>query len=342
MIRFTKRGDMAGKLSIGLAGATGLVGRTAIDVFSERFPDDCSFHLFATGNSAGRVVRLCDREITVERLPDAPPELDYALFCVPGRVAAEYVPEWRKAGIRIIDNSSVFRMNDDVPLVVPEVNPETIADAQGLIANPNCSTIQLAVALAPIHRAFGLKAVRVSTYQAVSGAGAVSVTRWREEIVGMKYTDSPFPRPIHGNVIPQIGDVDAAGFNVEEVKLMRELPKILAECDLPVTATAVRVPVAIGHSEAVEFELMTRASLEDLLQALEQAEGVVLYRDPGDYPTPIEVCGSDSTHVGRVRSSPADPDTFLLWVVADNLRKGAATNAVQILEMWAGLETTER
>ncbi|MDP8208796.1 MAG: aspartate-semialdehyde dehydrogenase [Candidatus Electryonea clarkiae] len=324
---------MDDKLKIGIVGATGLVGQTAIEVLNERSPENCEFSAYATERIKGRMIAINESVIHVETYPSKPPDLDYALFCAPNEVAKTLVPEWRNAGIRIIDNSSVFRLDAAVPLVVPEVNSSDISDASGLIANPNCSTIQLAVVLEPLHKAFGIKRVSVATYQSVSGAGAEAVEQWENEIAGETVSKSPFPRPIHANVIPQIGEFNESGFTSEEAKLMKELKKILHLDNIPISATAVRVPVRTGHSEAVEVSLNGKPDLKEVSRCFTNKEGLVVSA-PGEYHTPLEIAGSNEVFISRIREHPDEKGTFLFWVVADNLRKGAATNAVQIMEKW--------
>ncbi len=325
---------MSGVLKIALVGATGLVGQTAARVLDEQPLPEFELRPFATAQRAGTKVLCKGREWIVQAIPDTPPDVDFALFTAPGGVAQTLIPVWREAGIRIVDNSSVFRMAADVPLVVPEVNAARIAEADHLVANPNCSTIQLAVALGPLKQRWGLKRVTVATYQAVSGAGRDAVEDWRAEVRGQQPIHGTFPAPIHANVLPQIGAINDAGYNVEEVKLTSELTRILDLEETPVAATCVRVPVETGHAEAVEVQLGGAPSLEDVLAALEDAPGIVLHRDGASFPMPRAIAGQDPVHVGRVRKHPQLDDVFLLWVVADNLRKGAATNAVQILGEW--------
>jgi aspartate-semialdehyde dehydrogenase len=217
--------------------------------------------------------------------------------------------------------------------VVPEVNANEIPRDGLIVANPNCSTIQLAVAMAPLDKAFVLEDIHVATYQSVSGAGAEAVERWQLEVDGGIGGRSPFTAPIHGNVIPAIGEEDPNCYYTEELKLINELPKILGR-DLSISATAVRVPVAVGHSEAVQVQLAREASTSELVEVLQKAPGIHL-RSRCDIPlTPREIEGTDVVYVSRVRPHPSRRDTFLLWIVADNLRKGAATNAIQVIEHW--------
>lgn len=319
------------ELSVAVVGATGLVGQTALELLETHPAADLEVRAFATERSAGSCVLWREREIPVELLTDQPPNLDFALFCAPNDVAAEFAPAWVRHGVKVIDNSSYFRMHPDVPLVVPEVNREEIRGM--LVANPNCSTIQLAVAVAPLHRRWGLKRLSVSTYQSVSGAGHEALQRWHSEIQQKLYFNSPFPRPIHGNVIPWIGEFDEAGTTREERKMMEEIPKILGKAELPVAATCVRVPVAVGHAEAVELQLETMPTLDEIKQLLAASPGIRFNQDPQQLVTPREIAGKPGVYVSRLRISP-DRSSILMWVVADNLRKGAAENAIEILTHW--------
>ena len=323
---------------IAVVGATGLVGRTVIEVLLNRSDPFENITGYATERSASRTLEVGKKKFRIYPATYERPEVDYAIFCAPGDIAVRLIPIWRKNGVKIIDNSSSFRMDKHVPLVVPEVNAERIAEADCLIANPNCSTIQLAVVAAPLHREFKIRDVRVSTYQSVSGAGNEALSAWRLETRGGKPDKSPFSRRIHGNVLPLIGDITSDGHATEELKLMRELPKILNERNLRVSATAVRVPVAVGHSEAVEFTFKESPGLDEVIKVLKSASGVVLELDQRKFPAPIDVVGDDRVFVGRLRMHRKDPSTCLMWIVADNLRKGAASNAVQILERWIELD----
>ncbi len=325
-------------LRVAVVGATGLVGRTALNILEGMEQYQFKVIPYATERSASIVIPWRSQQLTIELLNDTPSSpVDYALFCAPNPVAEQYVPLWRKSGVRIIDNSSAFRMADGIPLVVPEVNANRIADADTLVANPNCSTIQLAAAIAPLDRAFGVKSVSVATYQAVSGAGQDAVDDWRREVEGNELKKSVFPRKIHGNVIPMIGAVDPSGYCREETKMMEELPKILEKPSLHVSVTTVRVPVETGHSEAVDLVLESEVSREEVTHALQSGKGLKLFDSIDDYPTPFEIAGTDEVYVGRVRQHPTLKNVFQLWIVADNVRKGAATNAIQIMEEWMTL-----
>ncbi|MFH0883994.1 MAG: aspartate-semialdehyde dehydrogenase [bacterium] len=320
-------------MRIAVVGATGLVGGKVLELLSGAEWSDHQVDAFAT-TANGRTVNLGDRSLPVQAMPDNAPEVDFAFLAVPNATAKHIVPIWIKAGVRIIDKSSAYRMDPSVPLVVPEINGHLITSDSFLIANPNCSTIQLAVAVEPLRKVFGLQQVRVATYQAVSGAGSEAVNAWREEVGGRIPSKSPFPEAIHGNVIPAIGTPDEKGWYTEERKVMEELPKILGQSDLKVTCTAVRVPVEIGHSEAVEITCEKEVNLDGVLSALAAMPGVTVLSEEVAKQTPLHAAGKDEVFVGRVRLDPYDPRTVHLWVVSDNLRKGAATNAVQILRRW--------
>jgi len=321
-------------IRIAIVGATGMVGRTALKILHAQRNPSYQLFLYATEKGASRQAKIGEMVYEISPAPSSPPPVDYALFCAPEDAADKMIPAWRKAKIKIIDNSSVFRLHDEVPLVVPEVNPHRIKEADHLIANPNCSTIQLAVALAPIHRRWGLRQVSVATYQSVSGAGADGLLQLRAERIGGKIKNNPFPRKIRANIIPAIGEFDDFGYSREERKMMLELPKILEDSSFYISATTVRVPVTVGHSEAVEFKVGTLISLSELVECLQSAPGVILAKIPEEFHTPLEIEGKDEVYVSRVRFHPQSDSTFLMWVVADNLRKGAATNAIQIMEQW--------
>ncbi|HEX2206207.1 MAG TPA: aspartate-semialdehyde dehydrogenase, partial [Longimicrobium sp.] len=254
------------------------------------------------------------------------------LSSTPGSVSKEFSPIAAKAGAVVVDNSSAWRMDPQVPLVVPEVNADAARRHRGIIANPNCSTIQMVVALEAIRQAAGLARVVTSTYQSVSGAGETGRSALRDELLGNRPEESPFARQIAGNVIPQIGDFDGDGWTGEERKMVNETRKILGLPDLPVAATCVRVPVEVGHSVQVMVETERELSVDEARAALSDFPGVIVADGDTRYPTPLETAGRDEVFVGRVRRDPFLPRTLHLWVVADNLRKGAATNAVQIVE----------
>jgi len=276
----------------------------------------------------GRYVKVIGLDQALSLKPDL------ALFSAGGATSLEWAPRFAKAGTTVIDNSSAWRMDDAVPLVVPEVNPGSVHAHRGIIANPNCSTIQLVVALAPLHRQFGIERVVVSTYQSVTGTGKHAMAQLEAEESGGQAPRPAYPHPIHRNCIPHCDVFLENGYTREEMKLVHESRKILSAPELRITATAVRVPVVGGHSESVNVELSTPATVEELLRVWSEAPGVTVQDDPSAsvYPMPVNVRGRDEVFVGRVRKDEGLENTFNLWVVADNLRKGAATNAVQILQ----------
>ena len=334
-------------MHVAVLGATGAVGRTMLDVLAERRIRVDRITALASERSAGKTVRFAGREVTVEApRPGVFRGVDVALFSAGSDRSKEWGPRAADEGAVVIDNSSAWRMDPEVPLVVPEVNAKAIDDRpKGIIANPNCSTIQMVVALQAVRRAAGLTRVVATTYQSVSGAGETGRDALRRELegagleavkLGAPADGSPFTRRIAGNVVPQIGDFDAEGWTGEERKMIDETRKILDLPDLPVAATCVRVPVEVGHSVQVMVETEKELTLDSLRRALVVFPGILMAGGPEAFPTPYEIAGRNEVFVGRLRSDPEMPRTFHLWVVADNLRKGAATNAVQILERLGG------
>jgi aspartate-semialdehyde dehydrogenase len=334
-------------MHVAVLGATGAVGCTMLSVLAERRVTVDRLTLLASERSAGTVVRWGGRDWTVEPpRPGVFDGVDVALFSAGADRSREWGPRAADEGAVVIDNSSAWRMDPRVPLVVPEVNMAAAADRPlGIVANPNCSTIQMVVALQAVRRAAGLARVIATTYQSVSGAGETGREALRRELtgeglqavkLGAPVEGSPFSRRIAGNVVPQIGDFDGDGWTGEERKMIGETRKILALPDLPVAATCVRVPVDVGHSVQVTVETERELTLDSLRRALVVFPGILMAGGPEGFPTPHEIAGRNEVFVGRVRSDPDLPRTFHLWVVADNLRKGAATNAVQIMERLRG------
>lgn len=325
-------------MHVAILGATGAVGRTMLRVVEERRLPVERLTLLASERSAGSVVPWGGREWTVGVAePGAFRGVDFALFSAGADRSRQWAPVAADEGAVVVDNSSAWRMDPEVPLVVPEVNLHAAGNRpKGIVANPNCSTIQMVVALRAVHDAFEARRVVATTFQSVSGAGETGRTALRAELEGGRAEDSPFARLIAGNAVPRIGDFDADGWTGEERKMMNETRKILDLPGLPVTATCVRVPVEVGHSVQVMVETGRDLTLEGALRALEAFPGVVLAREPDAFPTPLETAGRDEVFVGRVRVDPDFPRALHFWVVADNLRKGAATNAVQIVEGLAG------
>ncbi|WP_029521642.1 aspartate-semialdehyde dehydrogenase [Persephonella sp. KM09-Lau-8] len=326
--------------NIAILGATGAVGQTMLRVLEERnFPVD-EIRLLASERSAGKELEYMGLKYKVEPVtPEAFEGIDIALFSAGGSRSKQWAPIAVEKGAIVIDNSSAFRMDDDVPLVVPEVNPEDVKWHKGIIANPNCSTIQMVVALNPIHKAKKIKRVIVATYQAVSGAGATAIKDLEEEtrayFEGKFYYPEALPNHIAFNVIPHIDVFLDNDYTKEEMKMFNETRKIMHAPDIKVSATCARVPVFYGHSEAVTIETEEPITPEEARELLKNAPGVIVEDDPKNnmYPMPIEVAGKDEVFVGRIRKDLAFDNGLSMWVVADNLRKGAATNAVQIAEL---------
>ncbi|MCX7985201.1 MAG: aspartate-semialdehyde dehydrogenase [Bacteroidetes bacterium] len=326
--------------TVAVAGATGLVGRTMIKVLEERnFPVETLIPL-ASSRSVGKEIQFRGKPYTVQELtPEAFKGVDIALFSAGATVSVDVAPKLRKYGTVVIDNSSAFRMDENVPLVVPEVNKHAIFKHKGIIANPNCSTIQMVVVLKPLHDVFRIKRVVVSTYQSVTGAGQKGVDQLEDEIAGRPLRAPKFPHQIAYNVIPHIDVFYENGYTKEELKMINETKKIM-EDNIPVTATTVRVPVLGGHSESVNIEFEQPCTVEEVKAILRKAPGVVLLDDPQTnlYPMPITAFGKDEVFVGRIRKDYTVKSGINVWIVADNVRKGAATNAVQIAEaLIAGL-----
>ncbi|MBE3591081.1 MAG: aspartate-semialdehyde dehydrogenase [Firmicutes bacterium] len=324
---------------VAVVGAPGAVGSRVLRVLEERRFPVRVLRALGSERSAGSRVRFAGEELPVERASAAALDgIDLAFFAVGDAVSRELAPEARRRGAVVVDKSNAFRMEPDVPLVVPEVNADALEGHRGLVASPNCSTIQLVVALAPLHREAGLRSVTVATYQAVSGSGAEAMEELRRQAEGYLAGDEPppgvYPHPIAFNVLPQCDRFLDDGSTREEMKLVLEPRKILGLPELAVAATAVRVPVFIGHSEAVWAEFERPLSVVRAREILASAPGVALRDDPqaGVYPTPREAAERDEVLVGRLRPDPVRPHGLSLWIVADNLRKGAATNAVQIAE----------
>lgn len=327
---------------IAIVGATGMVGRTFQKVLEER-NIDADYTLFASKRSAGTEIVFMGKTHVVEELTHTCFDgrgFDIALFSAGGDTSKEFAPIAAKAGAVVIDNSSAWRMDPLVPLVVPEVNKYAIKDYKnkGIIANPNCSTIQAVVALKPLSDAYGLKRVIYSTYQAVSGAGLMGYKDLEDGLKGQP--PKKFPHPIAGNCIPQIDVFVDNGYTKEEQKMVDETRKILDLPDLPVTATTVRVPVYMGHSESINVELKRPFELKDVFEAFDKTEGLTVRDDPSKciYPMALDAVDTDEVYVGRIRRDLSVDNGINLWCVADNIRKGAATNAVQIaqalMQLW--------
>ncbi len=319
---------------IAIVGCTGLVGRTVLKVLEEKSFENCTYTLFASSKSAGEKIQFLGKNYIVCELKENSFDsgFDYAIFCAGGKVSKEFIPIAVKKGCIVIDNSSTYRMDDEVPLVIPEVNPEDIYKNNGIIANPNCSTIQAVVALKPLYDKYGIKRIVYSTYQAVSGAGRYGIEDLENGDKNLPL--KKFPYPIYNNCIPQIDDFIDDGYTKEEHKMINETRKILHDPNLAVTATTVRVPVINCHSESINIELENDFDIYDIKILLQNSPGVIVIDDIEKqyYPLASKADGYDEVFVGRIRRDNSIKNGLNIWVVADNLRKGAATNAVQILE----------
>lgn len=323
------------KFNVAVVGATGMVGRKMLQVLEERNVPVAELYPFASARSAGKSVTFGGKEYPVIELSERnvlERKIDFALFSAGGGVSKEFAPIFARHGALVIDNSSQWRMEPSVPLVVPEVNAQAMYPNDGIIANPNCSTIQAVVALAPLHASFGIKRIVYSTYQAVSGAGVGGYNDLKHGAEGE--APKKFPKPIFGNVLPHIDVFLPNGYTKEEEKMINETRKILGAPNMRITATTVRVPVYYGHSESINIEFDSPSPIEKVREVLASAPGIVLVDDPahGAYPTPLEFADRDEVFVGRIRKDESVDSGINIWVVADNIRKGAATNAVQILE----------
>ncbi|MDN3513329.1 MAG: aspartate-semialdehyde dehydrogenase [Candidatus Brocadia sp.] len=330
-------------VNVAVVGATGAVGEEFLKILeSRKFPLK-ELRLLASKRSAGKKIRFCGVDYTVQELTKHSFQgIKIALFSAGASISREYVPYALESGAICVDNSSAFRMDDDVPLVVPEVNPHDIVKHHGVIANPNCSTIQMVVALKPIHDVARIKRIVVSTYQAVSGAGLKAVDELQREtasILGGKgdFKRNLFPHQIAFNVLPQIPQNDAFlpnGYTSEEVKMVNETRKIMGDHNIRVTATTVRVPVIRGHSESVNVETEKKITAAEVKKLLSAAPGVKLVDDPANqlYPLATAAAGRDEVFVGRIREDESIDNGINMWIVSDNVRKGAALNAIQIAE----------
>jgi len=324
---------------VAIAGATGLVGQEFIKVLEQRNFPMSSIHLLASDRSAGKKLFVNHQEVEVkETVPESFKGIDIALFSAGAETSRHFSPIAAQSGAVVIDNSSAFRMHSEVPLVVPEINPEDIKWHNGIIANPNCSTIQMVVALYPLHKVNPIKRIVVDTYQAVSGTGSAAIeeltTQAKQVLNGQSTIPHVYPHQIAFNVLPEIDVFLDNGYTKEEWKLVEETRKIMHASDIAISATCVRVPVFTGHSEAIHIEFSRVMSPDEARHILAQAPGVKLLDDPiiSLYPQPWSAASSDEVFVGRIRRDASHPNGLTMWVVTDNLRKGAALNAVQIAE----------
>jgi aspartate-semialdehyde dehydrogenase len=321
-------------MKIGLIGATGLVGSEMLKVLEEYGFGDCEFLPAASAKSIGKEIIFNHTGyplFSIEEVIDKAP--DIALFSAGASVSSHYVPLFAEKNCFVIDNSSAWRMYEQIPLIVPEINGNILTASDKIIANPNCSTIQLVMALAPLHAAFKIRRIVVSTYQSVTGTGMKAVNQLMNERQN-RTGEKAYPYPIDMNVLPHGGNFEANGYTTEEIKLVNETQKILGDNSIQITATVVRVPVVGGHSESVNIEFEREYSLETVYELLRSMSGVVVEDDPVSniYPMPLSAHGKDEVFAGRIRRDFSRENSLNMWIVSDNLRKGAATNAVQIAQ----------
>lgn len=324
-------------MKVAVVGVTGLVGGVMRQVLEEQQFPITEFIPVASARSVGKKVRFNGQEHTVVSMDDAikmRPHL--AIFSAGGSTSLEYAPQFAAVGTTVVDNSSAWRMQNDKKLVVPEINAHLLTEADKIIANPNCSTIQMVVALGPLHEKYGIKRLVISTYQAVTGTGVKAVKQLEDERAGQA-TEPVYPHPIDLNCLPHGGSFQEDGYTTEETKLVNETRKILGAPDIRITATVVRVPVYGGHSESVNVEFEQDFDLKELRELLENAPGITVQDDFANnvYPMPLYSKDKDDVFVGRLRRDFSQPNSLNMWIVSDNLRKGAATNAVQIAQYLA-------
>ena len=321
-------------MKIAVVGATGMVGNVMLEVLEERNFPVTELLVVASERSVGKTIIYKGKEHTVIGLQDAIDQRpDIALFSAGGGTSLEWAPKFAAAGITVVDNSSAWRMDPSKKLVVPEINAGELTSEDKIIANPNCSTIQMVVALAPLHKKYGIKRLVISTYQSISGTGVKAVQQLENEYQGIK-GEMAYPYPIHRNALPHCDVFEDNGYTKEEMKLVNETRKILNDDSIAVTATAVRIPVAGGHSESINIEFENDFEVNEVRELLHNTEGVVVQDnlDTNTYPMPIYAHGNDDVFVGRIRRDESQANSLNMWVVSDNLRKGAATNTIQIAE----------
>ncbi len=321
-------------MKVAVVGATGMVGTIMIKLLEERNFPISELLLVASEKSIGKELSYNGRAIKIIDLETAiSKKLDIAIFSAGGTISLEWAPKFADAGTTVIDNSSAWRMDPGKKLVVPEINASELTKKDKIIANPNCSTIQLVMALAPLHKKYKMKRVVVSTYQSVSGTGVKAVNQLENEIKGIK-GEMAYPYPIFKNALPHCDVFEANGYTKEEMKLAREPQKILDDRTFSITATAVRIPTAGGHSESVNVAFENEFDLNDIRKLLHKTPGITVQDNPdtNTYPMPIYANGKDDVFVGRIRRDETQENTLNMWIVSDNLRKGAATNAIQIAE----------
>ena len=321
-------------MKVAVVGVTGMVGQIMIKVLEERQFPITELIPVASQKSVGKEISFNNKIYTVVNLETAVSrQPDIALFSAGGGTSLEWAPKFASVGTTVIDNSSAWRMDLDKKLIVPEINANQLTKGDKIIANPNCSTIQMVMALAPLHKKYKIKRIVVSTYQSISGTGVKAIQQLENELAGID-GEMAYPHPIHQNALPHCDVFEENGYTKEEMKLVRETQKILNDNSIAVTATAVRIPTAGGHSEAVNVEFENDYVLNDVKHLLEQTPGITVQDnlETNTYPMPITAHGKDDVFVGRIRRDGSQPNTLNLWVVSDNLRKGAATNTVQIAE----------
>lgn len=324
-------------MKIAVVGATGLVGSEMLKVLEERGfgTSDYEIIVAASEKSVGKEIDFAGRKLTVVSVEDAIDQKpDYALFSAGATTSRTYAKRFVEAGTTVIDNSSAWRKDTDVPLVVPEVNFASVKDTDKLIANPNCSTIQMVLAISQLHVRYKIKRLVISTYQSVTGTGVKAIRQLEGEEQGAENIDMVYPYPIHRNLFPHGGDFQADGYTTEEQKLVDETRKILSDDTIAITATVVRVPVMGGHSESINIEFDNDFEISGVFDILQNTEGVCVLDDVQNnvYPMPLYARGKDEVFVGRIRRDASQPKSLNIWVVSDNIRKGAATNAVQIMQ----------
>ncbi|MDR1725267.1 MAG: aspartate-semialdehyde dehydrogenase [Bacteroidales bacterium] len=322
-------------MKIAVVGATGLVGRMMLKVLEERGFSNCDIIAVASEQSIGKKLPFAGKNLIVSKIDDAiNNKCDFAIFSAGANVSKVYAPLFAKQGTIVIDNSSAWRMNPDIPLIVPEINGSSITQEHKIIANPNCSTIQMVMALYPLHCKYTVKRIVISTYQSVTGTGMKAKRQLEEEEKGNKSLEMAYPNPIYRNLFPHGGNFLSNGYTTEEEKLVNETQKIFGNNKINVTATVVRVPVIGGHSESINVEFQNDFMLDQVYSLLNNFTGIKILDIPSEniYPMPLFAEGKDEVFVGRIRRDLSQRNTLNLWVVADNLRKGAATNAIQIME----------
>lgn len=321
-------------MKVAVVGVTGMVGEVMLEVLKERNFPVTELIPVASEKSVGKIISFRDKDYQVVSLATAVfLKPDIALFSAGSEISLEWAPKFAEVGTTVIDNSSAWRMDLDKKLIVPEINAKSLTKSDKIIANPNCSTIQMVMALAPLHKKYKIKRIVVSTYQSISGTGVKAIRQLENELAGIK-GEMAYPYPIHKNALPHCDVFEENGYTKEEMKLVRETQKILDDKTISVTATAVRIPTSGGHSEAVNVAFETDFDLTDVRQILDNTPGVVVQdnTDVNIYPMPIYAHGKDDVFVGRIRRDESQPNTLNLWIVSDNLRKGAATNTIQIAE----------